>query len=73
MSGQLVEWRPSLQGLDQAEAVAWTWNMVMLPIASYVSCGFTGVSGLLKEILEGSFKKNAGPQKALASGSVGGY
>lgn len=47
--------------------------MVILPTASYVSCGFTSMSGLLKEILEGSFKKNAGPQKALTSGSVGQY
>lgn len=72
-SGQPEEWRPSPQGLDHAEAVTWSWNMVILPTASYVSCGFTSMSGLLKEILEGSFKKNAGPQKALTSGSVGQY
>lgn len=47
--------------------------MVILQRASCGSCGGTGVSGLLKEIVGGSFKKNAGPQKALASGSVGGY
>lgn len=47
--------------------------MVTLPTASYGSCGCIGVSRLLKEIVEGSFKKSAGPQKVLISGSVGEY